>query len=195
MREFTPDRPLDSCRAPTLPPQSDRHLGLLESLEVHNAASDPDIPANGLTYQLTESPDGATIDSTGTIRWTPPLLGLLPGAYRFTTVVTDNGSPALNAMNSFLVYVAIIQPPLLNIQLTDTNSVIVSWPADYTGWQLQQTASFDNVNWTDVNNPVVLAWTNTIVIGTNGIVTELRQEYQVTISPLTDHQFFRLRQP
>ena len=70
-------------------------------------ATDPDTPAQKLTYALTGSvPDGLTINpATGMLHWTP---GELQGGLSatITVKVTDNGSPALSATRSFNVVVA-----------------------------------------------------------------------------------------
>lgn len=40
--------------------------------------------------------------------------------------------------------------PLLSIEHTTTNSVIISWPAPATGWQLQENANLTTTNWVNV---------------------------------------------
>jgi subtilisin-like proprotein convertase family protein len=80
----------------------------LVPITVTNAATDPDIPANPLTYILLNAPTGATIDpTTGIITWTPTA-GQAPGVYTITTVVTDTNAYALfnntlSATNSFTI--------------------------------------------------------------------------------------------
>ncbi len=66
-----------------------------------NTATDIDVPAQTLTYQLLAGPSGASIDANGIVRWTPSSAG--PNF--FQTKVTDNGSPARSATNSFYVVV------------------------------------------------------------------------------------------
>ena len=66
-----------------------------------NTATDIDVPAQTLTYQLLSGPSGASIDANGIVRWTPSSAG----ANFFQTKVTDNGSPAKSATNSFYVVV------------------------------------------------------------------------------------------
>ena len=68
------------------------------------AATDADLPANTLSYQLLNPPAGAAIGSAGTITWTPTE-AQGPATYTLTTVVTDNGTPSLSATNSFTVTV------------------------------------------------------------------------------------------
>jgi len=73
-------------------------------LTVTNRASDADIPANGLTYQLVNAPTGASIDARGVITWRPSE-EQGPSTNVLTTVVTDDGVPSLSATNTFKVLV------------------------------------------------------------------------------------------
>jgi hypothetical protein len=90
--------------APHLPAQSDRTIAAQSTLLVTNTATDTDIPTQVLTYQLISPPTGAAINSSGLISWTPGA-NQAPSTNLITTVVTDNGTPALSATNSFNVIV------------------------------------------------------------------------------------------
>src|SRR5207253_2959228 len=90
--------------APVLPVQTNRTIAELTLLTVTNTASDSDVPANTLSYSLVNPPAGAGIDTNSVITWTPSE-AQGPGVYTFTTVVTDNGTPAMSATNSFEVTV------------------------------------------------------------------------------------------
>ncbi|HEX7860004.1 MAG TPA: putative Ig domain-containing protein [Verrucomicrobiae bacterium] len=90
--------------APTLGTVSNRNLDEATDLNLPNPATDSDLPANALTYVLTEGPTNATISATGTISWTPTETQG-PGTFVFTTVVTDNGAPVRSATNSFTITV------------------------------------------------------------------------------------------
>jgi len=57
-----------------------------------------------LTYSLVNPPVGAVIDTNGVIAWTPTE-AQGPSTNVMTTVVTDNGIPALSATNSFTLIV------------------------------------------------------------------------------------------
>ncbi len=70
-------------------------------------------------------------------------------------------------------------PPALQISMTTSNSVQLSWPTNSTGFTLQQNSDLGPTNWVDTTN-------NVYVSGTNN---------QVTISPLTDSGLFRLAHP
>ncbi|HEX5221482.1 MAG TPA: Ig-like domain-containing protein, partial [Verrucomicrobiae bacterium] len=88
--------------APVLPMQPGASLHELTLLTVTNTASDGDLPADQLSYVLTASPAGASINPDGVITWMPSeAQGPMTGT--FTTVVTDKGG--LTATNSFEVVV------------------------------------------------------------------------------------------
>lgn len=58
-------------------------------------ATDPDIPADVLTFSLVGAPAGASINpSTGVFAWTPASGQI--SSHTFTVVVTDNGSPQMS---------------------------------------------------------------------------------------------------
>ncbi len=87
--------------APLLPEAVRRTVVLGSSLTFTNTATDDNIPAQTLTYQLLSAPPGAAISPSGVISFSPTAFG----RYVITTQVTDNGSPALSAINSFVVEV------------------------------------------------------------------------------------------
>ncbi len=108
--------------APMLTSQADRTINTQSRLRVVNTAIDPDIPADHLSYQLVEAPQGATIDDQGIIEW-HPLPADAASRNVFTTVVTDAGAPPLSATNRFTVVV-------LSEAQTGTAG-IVAGPIDY----------------------------------------------------------------
>jgi subtilisin-like proprotein convertase family protein len=90
-----------------------------------NAATDPDIPVNPLTYGLLNGPAGAAIDTNGVITWLPTLAEVQT-TNLFTTVVTDTNPWAVNTQsfsitNNFTVVV--LPPPGLTNGLPQTNTV------------------------------------------------------------------------
>ena len=67
--------------------------------------SDPDIPAQVLTYSLIKGPQGATIGSlTGKFQWTPTE-AQGPGVYTVIVSVCDNYTQPLCALESFVITV------------------------------------------------------------------------------------------
>ncbi len=88
----------------------------LATLSFTATATDPDLPANGITFSLLGEPEDALIDAaTGDFTWTPTE-SQGPGRYTFTVRVTDNGSPILFDEESITVIRGIEtnQPPVLD---------------------------------------------------------------------------------
>ena len=80
-------------------------------------ASDPDRPANGLTFSLDPgAPTGTAIDpTTGLFSWTPTE-AQGPGGYSVTVRVTDNGVPPLSDSRTFTLAVREVNnPPSLTL--------------------------------------------------------------------------------
>jgi hypothetical protein len=89
--------------APTLAVPGTQTINELSTLTVTNTASDPDLPANTLTFSLVSPPGGMTIgSSSGVISWTPSS-AQSPGTNTVTVRVTDNGSSPLSDTKSFTV--------------------------------------------------------------------------------------------
>jgi PKD domain-containing protein/putative Ig domain-containing protein len=99
--------------APVLAPIGDKTACGPGALVTFTAtATDPDIPANTLTFSIDPgAPPGATIGaSTGVFSWTPQS----GGAFAFTIRVTDNGSPPLSDSETITIIVPLgNQPPIL----------------------------------------------------------------------------------
>ncbi len=104
---------------PVLPTQTTRTINPLTTLVVTNTATDADVPAQTLTYSLTSTVAGANqpvISPAGVITWTPDLSQAGTSSV-FTTIVTDDGTPAMSATNSFTVMV---------VGASQTNTVPIS---------------------------------------------------------------------
>jgi hypothetical protein len=118
---------LDTNHPPVLmpvPPQTN-FVGV--TLMITNSATDPDFPANHLTFSLgSNAPAGASIDpNTGLFTWTLP--GPNGSFNSFTITVTDDGSPPLS--DSQRVTVAIepaFAPRIVSIQFLPSNYSLLS---------------------------------------------------------------------
>ena len=103
---------------PVLDSIGDRTIDEDQLLTFDANASDADIPANGLTFDLIAGPSGASIDpSTGVFTWTPTeAQGGNPSSnYTFTVRVTDDGSPGLSDEEQITVTVnEVNSPPVLD---------------------------------------------------------------------------------
>ena len=91
------------------------------------AVTDPDIPANSLTFGLDPgAPSGASIDpANGLFRWTAS--DATPGTNVFTIRVTDDGSPPMSDSKSFTIVVA--APPVIQSIAASRDNVTITWTA------------------------------------------------------------------
>lgn len=98
---------------PVLAPIADRTINVGVNLIITNAATDPDVPPQSLTFCLLTAVTNATIDpATGIFQWRP-LVWQAGTTNLFTVIVADNGSPSLTATQSFVVLVNRLEPPVL----------------------------------------------------------------------------------
>jgi subtilisin-like proprotein convertase family protein len=109
--------------APTLSPIPDFSVNEQTLLTFTNQASDVDVPANQLTYSLSNAPAGANIDPvTGVFTWTPSEAQGRSTNF-VAVIVTDNGQPPLSASRSFTVTVnELNQAPVLPAQTNFTTT-------------------------------------------------------------------------
>ncbi len=93
-------------RPPAITPIAGQTINEGGLLVVSALASDPDIPAQSLSYALgTGSPANASISAGGLITWqTDESHG--PGTNLFAVIVFDNGTPSLSATQTFAVIVS-----------------------------------------------------------------------------------------
>jgi hypothetical protein len=93
-------------RAPQMDPLPDRTIDEETTLSFVVVASDPDEPAQTLTFRLGAGAlTGATINTnSGLFTWTPTE-GNGPGTVPFSVIVTDDGSPSMSATQRFTVFV------------------------------------------------------------------------------------------
>jgi len=135
---------------PVLPSQNNQTINELATLVVTNTASDADVPALTLSYLLTNAPAGATISTNGIISWTPTQ-AQAPSTNSIMTIVTDSGTPALSATNSFTVTVRMLPGPMIiSIQLAN-GSATITWSAvSGQSYMLQYKSDLGDSAWTDL---------------------------------------------
>jgi Bacterial Ig domain/CARDB/Putative Ig domain len=91
-------------REPVIAPIDDQETDEMVLFTYDVDATDPDLPANTLTYSLDLAPEGADIDPvSGVITWTPA--ETQHGAHLFRVEVMDNGTPAMSDTEEFTVTV------------------------------------------------------------------------------------------
>jgi hypothetical protein len=114
-------------QAPVLTIPSTATIDFSETYSATATATDADSPINGLSFSLTQAPEGASIDSnSGQIQWTPTL-SETGATHTFAVKVVDDGSPQLSDSKSFSVLVNefnvaldLVVPETQSINETDT---------------------------------------------------------------------------
>ncbi|HEY5915353.1 MAG TPA: putative Ig domain-containing protein [Verrucomicrobiae bacterium] len=90
---------------PALSLPADQIVNEGSPLSYQITASDPDLPAQTLTYSLQPgAPTGLSLTAEGVLSWTPSQ-GYWPATNQIQVVVTDNGIPPLSVTQSFMVVV------------------------------------------------------------------------------------------
>ena len=115
---------------PVLDPIGDQMVDELTELSFTASASDPDLPAQTLTFSLdAAAPAGATIDpATGMFTWTPTA-DQGPGEYPVTVRVSDDGAPNLADTETITInVVGQPPPPPLLCPNGDAADVVVDFP-------------------------------------------------------------------
>ncbi|MGA9778623.1 MAG: carbohydrate binding domain-containing protein [Verrucomicrobiia bacterium] len=126
--------------SPTLAPVASQTINVGQTLLVTNAATDPNVPPNTLTFSLLSNPAGATLTSLNAtyalFTWRAPV-SQANTTNVVTVEVTDNGT-SLSATNSFNVVVnAVTNPVIGSVNLSPGQvSLTVNGPQgpDYTLW-------------------------------------------------------------
>ena len=110
-----------NARPTLVSPTNTLTVNELTTLTVTNTATDPDIPAQTLTFSLVSPPAGMNIGvSSGILTWTPAQTNS-PSTNTISVVVTDNGVPPLSATNRFTVVVREVNvAPILPTIATQT---------------------------------------------------------------------------
>ncbi len=99
--------------APVLSPVSNCTVIAGQRLIVTNSATDAEAPPQILTYSLASGPPGAAMNPTnGLFSWRPQI-AQSPSTNSVAVAVSDNGSPALSATQSFQIAVLRPSQPLL----------------------------------------------------------------------------------
>jgi hypothetical protein len=171
--------------APVLPVVSTQTVSALTLLTVTNTATEPNIHATTIGYQLVNPPMGMTINVNGIITWTPTQ-AQSPGTNVITTVVTNSDvfdliNPQLTATNSFTVIVTggSALPVVQSISLTN-GIVTIKWSAvSGQSYTLQYKTNLTDSAWSSaVPNFTALGSTAT---GTNGVNNATQRFYRIML--------------
>ena len=163
--------------APTLAAIADRMVHAGMKVTFTNSATDPDIPANTLTYSLDAAPPTATIGALdGIFNWLTS--DAFVGTTNSITVrVTDNGVPSKFDTKSFNITVA--PAPAIQTVGYSGGSVTIGW-SSISGlrYRVQFNDDLVSSNWTDLGVMDVLA---------NSTTTTVQD------TPGVDQRFYRIR--
>lgn len=127
------------------------------TLTITNYATDPDLPAQTLTWSLLSPPSGAAIDSaSGLLTWRPAVFQS-PSTNTLTVQVADNGTPVMTATQSLQVTVSAPAPPQLANTVMGTSNFTFSVSGDL-GPDYAVLSSTNLQSWTllFVANPVTM---------------------------------------
>jgi hypothetical protein len=165
--------------APQIGPIPDTLIHAGTQLRFTASATDADLPAQTLGYELTsDSPAGANIDPlTGEFDWTPPADG--PASTNsITVVVSDNGSPRLSAQHAFTVTVATALK-LISAEPLPGGGKRLRWSAiPGRNYRLQYKDSLEDPSWMNLGDPV-MAGGSTVSIDDPGQST--RRFYRIEL--------------
>ena len=114
------------------------------------------------------------------------------GVYTVTGTIGQADVGRLNSSDftidgGFWSIVAAIQEPgapLLSVRLTQTNTVLVSWPMTWPGFVLLENPDLNSTNWVQVTTPPVVV-----------VTSQTTAEKQVVVPTPTGQRFYRLTRP
>jgi ELWxxDGT repeat protein len=133
--------------APTLNPIANQQLPFGSTLQLSFAATDPDLPANTLTFSLAPgAPAGASVHpTTGLFTFATAV----PGTYSITAVVTDSGAPPRSDQRTFSVIVLpppapqpIGVPKLITNKAGNVTALVLSFDGDLDAASAQSLANY-----------------------------------------------------
>ncbi|HXJ75898.1 MAG TPA: putative Ig domain-containing protein, partial [Candidatus Dormibacteraeota bacterium] len=139
--------------SPSLSAITNRFVILGQNVSFTATATDTDAPPQLLTFSLVNGiPAGATVQAgTGVFNWSP---ASAPSTNTLSLVVSDNGTPAMTATQTFLVTVAL--PPQLNPSpVMNGNQMIFSFPT-WSGitYQLEYKDDLAYPAWTPLGSSI-----------------------------------------
>ncbi|HUL51503.1 MAG TPA: lamin tail domain-containing protein, partial [Candidatus Nitrosotalea sp.] len=104
---------------PVLSPVANTNVVEMTPLSLQLIATDPDLPANILTFAMVSGPTGAGVNSnSGLFTWTPTE-AQGPSTNLITVKVSDNGVPSMSATQSFTVFVLETNSPPVLATISD----------------------------------------------------------------------------
>jgi hypothetical protein len=108
-------------REPVLGTIGNKTVAEVSPLSFTATATDPDRPANTLTFSLDGAPAGASVSSAGAFTWTPGDNTVAT----FKVIVTDNGSPQMADEETITVTVNNVPPTITSITATPSGQLVL----------------------------------------------------------------------
>ena len=132
-------------------------------------ATDPDLPANSLTYRLVSGPAGLRMDSlTGVLEWKPSEADA-GNSYEVLIEVSDNGKPPQSSRQAFKLRVAEVEiAPLLEIQVLEASSNLELKVIGTRRSTLRILSSYDLKTWTPYGEVLMTSSAMTISVPVEG---------------------------
>jgi hypothetical protein len=149
------------------------------ALALNFTATDSDIPAQILTFSLTNSPPDATINSTnGAFTWVP---SGAPGTITnsVTVVVTDNGNPNRGTAGTFFI---VANDLSATAPVFATSGITVGWNA-ITGltYRVQYKINLTDSAWTDLAGDIIAS--NSVAVKLDPASTNSTRFYRIIALP------------
>jgi hypothetical protein len=168
----------ESNRPPVLVEIADRTANLGEVVTFAASATDPDLPAQLLTFELLEgAPTGASIDATnGVFTWTANTTG----TNTVTIRVTDNSAPPLSDTKTFAI---VVGTDLRISSMSLTNGTMAFGWASIPGrtYRVEFKDRLDAPAWTPLGNDIPASESALAV--TDPIGTNTQRIYRIVLLP------------
>jgi hypothetical protein len=137
--------------APELAVPADLMVHASTDVSLTATATDPDLPANGLSFSLLSGPSGLAVGTAGAINWVPGENQI--GTNEVTIRVADDGSPTLGDTQSFAIVV--VDLPVLDPPLVSGSNVALTWTAfDGGAYRVQYKGDLNAIGWSDLAGDV-----------------------------------------
>lgn len=104
-------------QAPILAPIPNQTITAGQTLTITNTATDADIPAQTLTFSVSNAPIGSSINSSNGLFTWRPTIAQSPSTQTVAVVVSDSGIPNMSATQNFTVTVNRPANPILSSPL------------------------------------------------------------------------------
>ncbi|MBN2686085.1 MAG: lamin tail domain-containing protein [Pontiellaceae bacterium] len=163
---------------PILTPPADATLTLGQSLAFFAEAVDANIPAQTLTFSLSNAPPGAVIHpNTGLFSWTPHTA---PSTNSMAIVVRDNGTPNLSDTEWFSVKV--VEPPIMSNISVSASDIQFSWPTvEGQHYRVYYKNALTDPDWSPLGN--IIPGTGATVIQSDTATDADERFYTIKLEP------------